>query len=262
MRRLVMLAAVLVLAIGAPAAVSAAAPDNDRPGGAIALGPGLPQQFSQETSDATVTDDDFGCGSGGIDQATVWYSFTPAADGEVLIDATASGYAVGINVFEGTAAPETLFGCFGGSGSVFLQSGTTYYLMFADIDEDGVNGGTLDVLLDLPPPPLEVSLTIDSTGKIDRTGQVTISGTISCSRAADFAEVDLQVSQSVGRLRIHGFAFASAECDTGPTAWTASLMGENGTFAGGKVAVEANAFGCDPFSCAGDFATAPVRLRR
>ncbi|MEW5991582.1 MAG: hypothetical protein AB1736_09620 [Chloroflexota bacterium] len=261
MRRLILMAAIIV-AMAAPAAVNAAAPDNDLPGGAIALDSVLPQAITQDTTEATVSTDDIGCGAGGVDQASVWYTFSPDVTGDVLIDASGSDYFVGINVFAGSADPAFLYTCFGPAGMVFLEAGVTYYLMFADANEDEVNGGRLDVLIDVPPPPIEINLTIDGSGKIDRTGAVTVSGTLTCSATADYAEIYLTVSQSVGRFRIHGSAWTPSACVESPTPWAATIVGDNGTFAGGKATVVASAWACDPFSCNEAYADRNVRLRR
>ena len=57
------------------------------------------------------------------------------------------------------------------------DAGTTYYLMFADID-GGANGGQLEVSLDVAPPPIEVNLTVDGTGKVNsKSGEAMVGGT-------------------------------------------------------------------------------------
>ena len=100
MKRLIAVVAALALVLVLPAGAAAAPPPNDLPGGAIALTGTVPAPIAQDTSEATVTeDDDVGCGSGGVDQATVWYTITPAQDVHLLIDASESSYRVGINTF-------------------------------------------------------------------------------------------------------------------------------------------------------------------
>ena len=262
MRRLLVLATAMALAVAAPLSVSAAIPGNDLPDQAIVLGSGLPQAISQDTTEATVSTDDVGCGAGGTDQATVWYTFTPAASGDFVIDASTSSYFVGINIFAGTPTADALINCFGTAGEQFLNAGTTYYLMFADADGDTTNGGTLLATLDVAPPPISISMSLNSTGKLAKGGQVTIGGTITCSHATDFSEIDMSVSQNVGRFTIHGSGFAEQACGPSPTAWSAVVSGDNGTFSGSKVTVSAFAFACDNFSCGDASASGTVRLRK
>src|SRR5688572_29915068 len=117
MRRLTAICIAVALDLVLPAGVSAAAPANDLPAGAIVLSTTLPQSFSQDTTEATVTPaDDIGCGQGGLDIATVWYTFTPASDVRLLIDASASSYHVGVNVFGTPPTVDNLVNCFDPTG--------------------------------------------------------------------------------------------------------------------------------------------------
>jgi hypothetical protein len=135
--------------------------------------------------------------------------------------------------------------------------------MFADIGGDATNGGQLNVSIDVAPPPIEVSLTVNAAGKVNpKTGEATISGTIACSRTADFGEVDVTIRQSIGRFTIHGFGFAAPECGPTPTDWFASVVGENGKFGPGRASAEASAFACDASSCGDDSIVTSVRLRK
>jgi hypothetical protein len=211
----------------------------------------------------TVTTDDIGCGAGGTDQATVWYTLTLAAATSILVDATASDYAVGVNIFEGSADADNLVNCVEGAAVFDAAAGTTYFLMFADVDGDATNGGQLHVSIDVAPPPIEVSLTVDPNGKVNpKTGEATISGTISCSRTADFGEVDVNLREPLGRFTIHGFGFDSLACEPTPTQWFASIAGDNGKFGAGKATAEVSAFACDATSCDDDSVVAGVRLRK
>ncbi len=239
-------------------------PENDLPSGAIALAPSLPQFIGQDTTGATVTTDDIGCGFGGFNQASVWYTFSPASDLNLAVDSAGSTYDVGINVFAGVADPEALVTCFAWAGTVELQGGVTYYLMFADINpEDAVNGGWLSATLDVAAPPIEMALTVDPRGVVTKSGEATITGTLTCSIVASFAEVSLTVRQSLGRFTIHGSSYSAAECGPSPTPWKVTVVGDNGRFAGGNATVDANAFACDnKESCDDEFVTASVRLGR
>ena len=260
--RIAALFAGMVLVGAAPGMALAAPPPNDLPVGAIAL-VAIPVTIQENTTEASVTTDDIGCGSGGVDQATVWYTLTLANATSVLVDATDSDYPVGVNIFEGSADANNLVTCVEGAASFDAAAGTTYYLMFADIDGDATNGGQLDVTIDVAPPPLEVSLTVNSDGKVNpKTGEATISGTISCTRAAGFGDVSVTLRQSLGRFTIHGFGFDSPVCEPTPTDWFASVVGDNGKFAPGKATADVSAFACDATSCGEDFVVTSVRLRK
>jgi hypothetical protein len=257
----IMLCSALLLAVTA-GPVAAAPPGNDLPSGATVVPLPLPFTDIVDTSEATVTTDDVGCGAGGWDQASVWYSITPDTDIRVAIDASASSYATGLNLF--VATPTNLVACTWSTLVWNLEAGTTYYVMAADIDDDGVNGGTLEVTFDVGPPPLELSVTIAPTAKVDsKSGTVTVSGTLTCSMDTPHVEQLVIVRQTVGRFTIRGGSWDIASCDEGgPVAWTATLTGENGTFGGGRASVEVSVFGCSWSECTEAFASRSVSLRR
>ncbi|MDQ3974117.1 MAG: hypothetical protein M3276_07260 [Actinomycetota bacterium] len=113
---------------------------------------------------------------------------------------------------------------------------------------------------------LTVELSIDPVGTVDpRTGDVTITGTITCSPAADFAGVDGEVRQRVGRQFISGFFFTFSEPCVGETPFVGEVQRPSGVFKPGTATVDAFAFGCiegeDEFVCDDDFETATIRLR-
>lgn len=261
MRRLTaFLGAVLLVAV-LPGGAAAAPPGNDLPAGAIALA--LPATIEFDTAEATVGTDDVGCGAGGVDQATVWYTLTLPEATSVLVDASESDYGVGVNVFEGAASPEALIACSIPAASFEAAAGTTYFLMFADADGDATNGGLLRATVDLAPPPIEMVVTVDPVAKLGAKGATAlIRGTISCSRPADFTEVYLRLFQAVGRFTIHGSGFDSPSCGPDAAAWAVEVAAENGRFAGSKATLELQAFACDAVSCAEQLETFNLRFRR
>jgi hypothetical protein len=238
-------------------------PGNDLPGGATAI-TAIPAIIDQDTTEATVTPaDDIGCGAGGLDQATVWYTLTLTDTTLVLVDASASDYAVGVNAYAGAAAPENLFACVEGGVSFEAVAGTTYFLMFADIDANATNGGQLHVSIDVAPPPIEISLAVDPVGKVNpQTGEAAITGTISCSTSAAFSEIQVNLRQAIGRFTVQGFGFASSPCEPSPTAWWVSVNADNGKFSPGRATVSVFAFACDSSSCDDESLSSSVRLRR
>jgi len=262
MKRLAIpLAALLATVLSATPVSAGAKPPNDLPSGAIAVVDSLPQTVSQTTTGATVgRKDDVGCGAGGVDQATVWYTFTPTADESVLVDASASSYEVGVNVFESVADPDHLVNCSSGALIFDASAGTTYYLMFADIDGDATNGGTLTFTVDHAPPPLGVTLTVNPTATLSGNGSVaTISGTITCSGTADFAEVDGFLTQTLGRFKVVGSGSTEPTCGPTPEAWSMDVTGETGRFGGGNIDAQVSAFACDALTCGDAFVEAAVK---
>jgi len=251
----------IVLVASLPGLALAVAPGNDLPTGAIAKS-ALPVTIDQDTTEATVSTDDVGCGAGGEDQATVWYTLTLATTTAVLVNANDSDYSVGVNVFEGTADADHLVDCVEGAVGFEASGGTTYYLMFADID-GGSNGGQLHVEIGLAPPPIEVQLTVDPSAKVNsKTGEATMSGTVTCSHDADFADVEITLREPIGRFTVHGSSFASPSCGPSATAWFASIVGDNGKFGPGRASADVSVFACDAFSCDDDAASVNLRLRK
>ena len=179
------------------------------------------------------------------------------------MDASASSYPVGVNVFDTVADQDHLVTCIEGSAIFDAVAGTTYLLMFADIDGDTTNGGDLAVTLDVAPAPIAVSLTVDGTARLSNNGAiVTVSGTIACNRSAEFAEVDAFLTQTVGRFKVVGFGFSEASCGPSPTAWSLDVSGDTGRFGGGAIDAQISAFACDAFSCGDAFVQTTVRARR
>jgi hypothetical protein len=88
-----------------------------------------------------------------------------------------------------------------------------------------------------------------------------VSGTFTCANA-DFAFVDLTVTQRVGLFTITGFGSVLAHpCDGESHAWSVDVDGSNGRFAGGKASVDAFMFACGPIECATDEVIQTIRLR-
>jgi hypothetical protein len=253
--------ALIIVMAAQPGVALAAAPANDVPDGAIAI-TAIPAHGTQDTTEATISTDNIGCGSDGTDQASVWYTLTLPEATTVLIDASSSDYRIGINAFAGTATAGALLECTEQALRMEVAAGTTYYLMFADID-GGANGGQLDVTIDVAPPPIDLTLAVDPVGKVNsKTGEATITGTVRCSAATSDASVDAELRDPVGRFTIHGFGGSGIECGTDPTPWSITIVGDNGRFGPGRATANVSAFACDAFSCADASVSTSVRLRK
>jgi hypothetical protein len=114
---------------------------------------------------------------------------------------------------------------------------------------------------DVPPQPrLEIGVTIDPVGSVaPKTGAATVTGTVTCSSPAEVF-VDVSAGQRAGRVNVLGFGFTEVACD-GEATWTVSLEPFNGRFVGGKLDVQAFAFGFDGQQDDDAEAFAVVRLK-
>ena len=260
----VLLATALLIALqAAPAA--AAPPSNDTFGGATVASLGFSEQL--DTTEATTDADDAqlnaSCGAPATD-ASVWYELTAAADGGVVVDVSQSNYSAGVLVGTGTQGSLELVACGPGTVGFATVAGTTYYVLAIDDQLDGAgNGGTLQISFNEAPPPPTVDITVDPVGRFDpQTGAAVLTGTYTCSNA-DFIDVFVEARQAVGRFVVVGFFgfFDAGTCDGTPHSWSATVFGDNGTFAGGKAMTVTFAFSCGAFQCADDFVEQTVRLR-
>jgi Neocarzinostatin family len=111
-----------------------------------------------------------------------------------------------------------------------------------------------------PQPRLEIGLTIDPVGSVTpKTGAATVTGTVTCSSPAEVF-VDVSASQRAGRVNVLGFGFAEVSCE-GEATWSTSLEPFNGRFVGGKLLVDAFAFGFNDQQDDDAEASAVVRLK-
>ena len=254
----------LILLGSAPA--YAAAPGNDTFGGAVAVG-AVPFSTTQDTSQATTDADDSAananCGAPSMD-ASVWYSVTPATDQSLLVDVSASSYSAGVLVVTGGPGAFQLVACGPRTIAFPASAGTTYYLIAIDDQSDGTgNGGTLELSIDTAPPPPTITATVDPTaGFTPKTGSATVHGTIACAGVVDFAFVDLELHQPVGRGEVVGFGTMDVRCDGAARPWSIEVFpSAPGTkFSGGKAASLTFAVACGPLSCSFDFQQHQVRL--
>jgi hypothetical protein len=278
MKRLAVLISLMVvctLALATPAL--AAAPTNDSyPGTVIGS---LPFSASVDTTAATTDADDTeantDCGAPATD-ASVWYELTPASDETIVIDASTSTYPVGVIIVTGSPGSFVFVTCgffFGGSapqpeatgGPVVFPatSGQTYAIVAVDPQFDsGGNGGTLNISVEVAPPPPTVALTVDPTGLFDKvTGSATISGTVTCSGQADFTFIDVELTQTVGRFSISGFGETTFVCDGSTQLWTVEIVPFGGLFKGGRATSDSVAVACGTILCGSDEVSRSIRLR-
>ncbi len=261
-------AMIATVALAAPVVLAtdpawAAAPANDVLTGAtpLALGSSLTADTSEATTDADDAMANETCGAPSTD-ASVWYSYTPAADGAVVVNVASSSYSAGAIIATGGPGSLTTIAC--GPGAVLFDAtaGTTYSILaFDDQFDGGGNGGTLRISLSVGPPAPTLAVTVSPSGQV-KNGTATLSGTFTCTDA-DFLDLFGRLTQRVGRGTVEGqFFFSSVgQCDGTPQPWTAQVPAQNGKFAGGKSAAVTFSFGCGTFRCAEGFTEQVVQLR-
>ena len=256
----------LLAVAGLAAPAVAAAPTNDEVAGAISVS--LGDHIVQDTTEATTTaaDGDLNANCGApVTTASVWYSYTPAADGGVVLDMSSSDYSGGFLVFEGGPTADSLVGCGQYTVGFFAAAGSTYNIMVIDDDLDGtgLNGGSLVLDVTVAPPPPSLDVWVDAKAKVTRDGTALITGTYSCTDA-DFIAIDGQLTQQVGRFKITGWGsfYDEGTCDGTSHSFTMPISSENGTFAGGKAASITFTFGCGAFECAEGYQEQTVMLSK
>jgi len=261
----------LVIAGAAVGPVFAAAPGNDDIGGATVVG-GIPYTDGPlDTTEATsgAGDPPF-CYGGPGDSATVWYSFT--ADGSARLQADTVGSDYDTTLYVGTPDGQggiSVIACnddtFGLQSAVVWDAvpGTTYLFVVGTCcgGAPGAGGGNLVFNLGVAPPPPSIDLTLSGNGSFTRNGAAIIRGTATCAGLPE-AEVDVTVSQRVGRKVIRGGAFTLVACTGTAQAWTIEVPGFDGKFAGGQAQVTLDSFGCGAVECASAHIDGTVRLRR
>jgi hypothetical protein len=256
------LAMAFSLAFAAP--VLAAPPSNDLFTGATPVTT-LPFNESLDTTEATTDADDAeanaDCGAPATD-ASVWYQLTATADEFLIVDVSGSDYTAGVIVVTGVPGAFTLVTCGPGAVAFATTTGETYSILaFDDQGDGGGNGGTLNITIDLAPPPPTVDVTVDPVGQFTSSGSAIISGTVTCDGDAEFTSIDVELRQTVGRFTITGFGSTPFACDGTTQAWSVEVFGQTGTFKGGRSVALTFAIACGAIDCGFDFEEATVRLR-
>jgi hypothetical protein len=167
----------------------------------------------------------------------------------------------GTNVYFSASAsdnadPNPVVSCTPASGSFFVVGTTTVDCQASDASGNVANGSFQIHVL----PPLQLQVTADRSGTASpKTGLVTISGTMSCSRPIG---VDLSgtVSQLfANRVTISGSFYTHVNCVAPSARWSATVTGTNGRLAPGQANLSDNWFGCE-LSCHSGSSASSVRL--
>lgn len=229
----------------------AAAPANDEPGGATVLT--LPQTVNEDTTQATEGPDDAGynsfCGAPAT-EASVWFTYTPASDGGILLDVSQSDFEAGLMVFDGTPATDgsNLDTCGPGAVGLDAQAGTTYYIM-AFSDTPGVIGGNLALSLSSAPNPT-ASATLSTKGKAFHGGAAILHGSYKCTHDDFGSELDVHLFQRSGRQKIQSDNFSLVQCDGKKHSWSVRMVSDTGYYAKGKAKAKIALISCGVVKCA------------
>jgi len=135
-----------------------------------------------------------------------------------------------------------------------LEAGT-HTLDVRYLGADGFTPSETQVEITVTLPPLEAELAIDPIGAVNnQTGEATVSGTIECSRAADYS-FEVEVEQRFGRFQALGSTTVEGSCSgDGTVTWSASLASRTSLrFGPGHVSVRVE-------GVVDDAATAPVPI--
>jgi hypothetical protein len=240
-----MMTAVLLPLAAAPA--SAAPPGNDEPQGAIALH--LGDRVEQDTTEATTTAQDAAlnqnCGAPATN-ASVWYSYSPDQDRNVVLDMTASDYSGGMLVFRGNPTVDSLVTCGQGQVGLRARAGKRYSIMV--ISDTDVMGGQLSLSLKKAPPPPRVHVSLAGRGVAYRGGAARLHGTYSCKHGTS-AFLDVRLLQRAGRLKIGAERGREIRCNGSRRHWSVRLVSPTGTYARGPAVAHARIDACGAFSC-------------
>jgi hypothetical protein len=269
--RLATILALVVTILPGLAPAALAQPSNDDIANATTFS-ALP--FSDgpvDTTTATGAPDDPNCATG-PGSPTVWYAFTPTSDVEVGIDTFGSDYDTTLSAYTGTPGNLTQIACnddaAGGllppptgtlqSAIVFeATGGVSYFIMVAAYGSGP--GGTLFLHADVPPPPLEIDLTVDRFGSVNpNTGVATVRGTISCTSDADYL-IFGELEQRIGRALLRGVLFTEGTCTAPSSAWSDDVTSSDGLYRGGPATVTFASSACDGFTC-DSVSIGPVRI--
>ncbi len=252
-----------VTLLGTPVPAFAAPPDNDVYAGRVVVG-SVPFNTTLDTSEATTDAHDVEinteCGAPATD-ASVWYEVTAAADGALAADVSSSDYSAGVLVATGSPGSFSIVACGPGATAWSTTAGETYALLVIDDQFDGGgNGGNLELTIaDVPPPP-EIDVTVSPRGQFTRTGSAIINGTLTCVGEAEFAFLEAELTQTVGRFKITGFNGTELACDGTTRPWSLEIEAFNGTFKGGRAANVTFAVACGFFDCGVDFEERVIQL--
>jgi hypothetical protein len=232
-------------------------PANDEISGAISLT--LNTTITQDTTLATSapTDPASPCGEA---TNTVWFSFTATQSQPLNLDWSGSSYRGRLYVLADLGGGPAFIACGFEAVRFDATAGRTYFFMVGGFFE----GGQLRLTLS---PGIVMTVVVDPTGTVSRQGTAVVSGTLACDPAAgqtgEAPTLRVVLRQRISKtLVIQGSTDLRIPCPTTPTAWSATIFGDNGPFQKGRAEVIVTGSGCDQGGCATPVVRQPVNLDR
>jgi hypothetical protein len=199
--------------------------------------------------------DQSNCGGG---SGSAWYQITPPTSGPIAFDLAGSPTWFPVDVFTGTPGSLTDVACAGYTGLTFnATAGTTYWIMVSN-----PYGGSPNVTV-YPAVAPQATLTVDSTGTVDRGGNALISGTVNCTGfiPSPGSITGTRVSQVYKRIYSITATFTATSGCSSTQSWSALAQPTTGGFAQGYVTVNASASFCNMAGCANPSLTNVIRLK-
>jgi hypothetical protein len=111
-----------------------------------------------------------------------------------------------------------------------------------------------------PPPPVVLAVSLNAEGAAsNRSGDATISGTVSCSRNVSLS-VSGTLSETISkRTTVTGTFSLTVACSAPSVAWSTTVVGSNGKFGAGDASATVSATACEQ-PCVTATATRSVKL--
>jgi HYR domain len=170
--------------------------------------------------------------------------------------------ASGRNVFYDVSAydsrdPNPTVACTPASGSFFPVGSTTVTCTATDQSGNVATGTFVVHVLEI----MTFGIDASTTGQVDGSGNVPVSGTVSCSRDAAGRITGRLTQLFANRVTISGDFRFEFNCTAPQSPWSVVVVGDNGKFAPGNATLTINAWACDPYSnCHSDSLSQGIRL--
>jgi hypothetical protein len=143
---------------------------------------------------------------------------------------------------------------------VNATAGTTYWIMASD--PRCITGGSLNLNVNPAVAAPQATVTVNSTGTVDRGGNALISGTVNCTGfVPNPGSVTGHVRQVYKRIYNITADFTATSGCSDTHAWSALAQPTTGGFAQGYVTVNASASICNLAGCANPSITEVIRLK-
>jgi hypothetical protein len=231
-------------------------PVNDDFSAAVAM-PGIPSTYTEDATTATTAPDDPWCYG---NAQSVWFKYTPSTNMRIEANTFGSNYDTTLGVFTGSRGALTPVSCNDDANNTVQSrvrfdavAGTTYYFMVSSGYYPS-SAANLVFNLVVAPPPFSFTPTVEQFGTVvASTGQVTLSGTVTCNEPA-YVILNGEIKQTKGGVPVNGYWEAFVPCN-GATPWTANVFPwwialraghAAALFGGGKASVGVSAGAVDP----------------